>query len=92
MVDLLELVRPGVISRPLLAPIELAASIGDQERELAAAVWDEIVAIEGPALRDRELVRRAREFRAEWLAKRPDEDLSTAWAHFRDGDQWRTRE
>jgi hypothetical protein len=90
LVDLLELVRPGVTSRPLLAPIELATSIGDQERELAASVWDEILAIEGPALRDRELVRRAREFRTEWLTKRPDEDLSTAWKRFRDGDQWRS--
>lgn len=88
LVDLLELVRPAAPGRTLLGPVELAASIGEQEREMAASVWDAIVAIEGPALRDRELVRRARDFRREWLARPHDEDLSVAWGRFREGGQW----
>jgi hypothetical protein len=84
LVDLLELVSPSATPRPLLGPLELAASLGDPERERAAAVWDTIVAIEGPRLRDRELVRRARAFRADWLGRRTDDDLSAAWTRFRD--------
>jgi hypothetical protein len=84
LADLLELVRPDDTPRPLLSPLELASSIGEQEREQAGSVWDAIVAIEGSALRDRELVRRAREFRAAWLTGRGDLDLANAWQHFRD--------
>lgn len=86
LTDLIELVKPGDITRSLLSPLELAASIGEQERELAARVWDEIVSIEGPALRDRELVRRAKEFREAWLATRNEKDLHGAWLRFRDAD------
>jgi len=91
LVDLIDLVRPGDSPRPLLSPMELATSIGEQERELAASVWDEIVAIEGPALRDRDLVRRAREFRKAWLANRKDQDnFPVAWAHFRESGVFRS--
>ena len=83
--DLLELVKPADAARALLAPPELAASIAEQERGFAASVWDETVELEGPALRDRDLVRRASSFRNVWLARRRDDtSLSDAWVHFRD--------
>lgn len=84
LTDLLELIRPTGLSRPLLSPLELASSIGEHERELAAAIWDEIVRIEGAALRDRDLLNQAREFRNEWVAKPRDEEISVAWIHFRE--------
>jgi hypothetical protein len=90
LADLLELVQREGSSRSLLSPLELASSIGEQARELAASVWDTIVSIEGPALRDRALIRRAREFRSAWLAERVDLDLQSAWIHFRDSGTFRS--
>lgn len=84
LADLLELVRPRDVAQPLLSPIELATSVGEQERESAALVWDEIVAIEGAALRDRELIRRAREFRKAWIARPSAQDLREAWRQYRE--------
>jgi hypothetical protein len=84
LADLLELVRPTISPRPLLSALELAASIGEQERELAASVWDEIVKIEGAGLSDREVLNLARRFRSAWLAKPQDEEISVAWTRFRE--------
>lgn len=83
--DLLELVRPTGFARSLQSPLLLASAIGEEERLLAAQVWDEIVAIENGHLSDWRLVEKARQFRAQWLAKRRDAStLDSAWTLFRD--------
>jgi hypothetical protein len=86
LADLLELVRPTEATRTLLSPIDLASSIHEQEREAAAAVWDVIVQTERENLRDRDIVRKAGEFREAWLAGRRsvDSDVSEEWKRFRD--------
>lgn len=84
LIDLLELVKPSDLERPLHGPMELAMALGEQERELAASVWDAIVAIEGSKLSDNELMRKARVFRNAWLQKPRDDDLHFAWTKFRD--------
>ncbi len=86
LADLLELVRPTSSSRTLLSPLELASSIGEQERELAASVWDEIVKIEGAGLSNREVLNQARGFRNAWLAKPQEEEISVGWTRFREAE------
>lgn len=86
LADLLELVRPTEEGRTLLSPIDLASSIHEQELDAAAAVWDAIIRIESDNLRDREIVRKAIEFRDVWLEGRQsaDSDVDDAWRRFRD--------
>ena len=83
--DLLELVRPTGFVRSLQSPLLLASAIGEEERLLAAQVWDEIVSIEEGHLADWRLVEKARQFRVQWLTKRRDASaLHSAWTLFRD--------
>jgi hypothetical protein len=86
LADLLELVRPTDVTRTLLSPIDLASSIHEQAREAAAPVNDAIAQIEGPNLRDRDLVRKAASFRDAWIAGRRDgeSDVGEEWKRFRD--------
>jgi len=84
--DLLELVSPTGFTRSLQSPLLLASTIGEEERLLAAEVWDEIVAIEDGHLSDWRLVEKARQFRKQWLTRRREVSaLRSAWTLFRDG-------
>lgn len=85
LADLLELVRPSGAHRTLISPVELAMTIGEQERELAAGVWDAIVRIEAENLTDRDLIRRARAFREQWLeTPRDPSAIDAEWTKYRD--------
>lgn len=79
--DLLELVRPTGIVRSLQSPLLLASAIGEQERLLAAQVWDEIVRIEDGRLSDWRLIEKARQFRVQWLGKRREPPRYTRRGH-----------
>jgi len=91
LADLLELVRPTGINRPLVTPMALAHSLSEDAMTEAARVWDTVVGLEGEKL-DWKLIEQAREFRDQWLVDRrrlagedrsPDA-LSNAWTRFRD--------
>lgn len=85
LADLFELVRPAGTSRGLLTPLAIAQTLAEEDRVLAASVWDEIVALEDLRLADWRLIERAREFRTRWLAgQRDPSSLSTEWLAFRD--------
>lgn len=86
MTDLLQLLRPlGATSR-LLTPLAIAQTLTEEHRVLAAAIWDELVALEGAGLVDWELHERAKAFHARWVASQETTaELSAAWLQFRDG-------
>lgn len=86
LLDLLELVRPTETTRALAGALELASAISEQERELAAGVWDVIVGIERSGLRNRELAAKAQRFRDEWIERQHQGSVAEAWVAFRASD------
>jgi hypothetical protein len=85
LVDLLELVRPSGAQRPVFSTIVLATSLRDEARERSSTVWDAIIQVESGNLEDRELQRKAREFRDLWLQRRnAEDDVAVEWERFRD--------
>lgn len=85
MTDLLGLLRPSDAPLPFLTPLAIAQTLTEDHRQLAAAVWDELVALEGLKLADWKLRDRAKKFHKSWLAGHENTSgLSAEWLRFRD--------
>jgi hypothetical protein len=85
LLDVLELVRPCAEPRRLAAVRELAATFSERAVTEGAAVWDLLAELEDPDLADRALLRRAREFKEEWLRRANHEERPRAsdWQRFK---------
>lgn len=69
LLDLISIVRPLGIATPLISLRELASHAEDATLQRAARVWDMLAELEGPKLADRDLLRRAREYKAYRLSQ-----------------------
>lgn len=86
LVDLLPMIRPTGTVAPLVSLRELAAQMDDASAGRAARVWDMLAEIEGPRLADRELRRRARAFKDDWLAREraAERPAAAEWSRFKE--------
>lgn len=87
LVDVMQIVRPAGRQGPLTSLRDLAAKLDDVAVERAAAVWDMLAELEGGRLVDRQLLRRAKQFKEAWLdrtraAERPH---AAEWQRFKAG-------
>jgi hypothetical protein len=86
LVDLMPMIRPAGIFAPMVSLRDLAAQMDDASAERSAHVWDLLAQIEGPRLADRDLLRRARAFKDEWLAREltAERPVAAEWARFKE--------
>ncbi len=85
LLDVLQIVRPRPETRRLAAVRELAATFSERAITEGAAVWDALAELEDPDLSDRELLRRAKEFKEAWLKRANHEERPRAadWQRFK---------
>ena len=85
LLDVLQIVRPRQERKRLAAMRELAATFSDRAISDGAAVWDMLAELEDPELSDRELLRRAKEFKEAWLKRANHEERPRAadWQRFK---------
>lgn len=86
LADLLPMVRPTGTVTPLVSLRELAAQVNEDAMERSAKVWDLLASIEGPRFADRDLLRRAREFKDAWIARTRavDRPAAAEWQRFKE--------
>jgi len=85
LLDVLQIVSPGPETRRLAAVRELAATFSDRAITEGAEVWDMLTELEGSGLTDRDLLRRAKEFKEAWLKRANHEERPRAadWQRFK---------
>jgi hypothetical protein len=69
LLDVLQIVRPQGHTTRLAAVRQLAATFSERVIAEGAAVWDVLAELEDTGLSDRELLRRAKEFKEAWLQR-----------------------
>ncbi len=87
LVDLVQIIRPQGATGPLASVRKLASSLDEAASARAAAVWDFLAQLEGARLADRDLLRRAKEFKEAWLkrARETDQPHTRDWQRFKEG-------
>jgi hypothetical protein len=87
LLDVLQIVRPREETTRLASVRELAATFSEHAVQEGAVVWDTLAKLEGEKLADRELLRRAREFKDAWLHRKNTEERPQAedWQRFKAG-------
>ncbi|AKT39768.1 hypothetical protein [Chondromyces crocatus] len=85
LLDVVQIVRPRDEPRRLASMRELAATFSERALSRGAAVWDLLAQLEAPQLSDRELLRRAKDFKSAWLRRTNRETLPRAadWQRFK---------
>jgi hypothetical protein len=85
LLDVLQIVRPRQETKRLASVRELAATFSERAISDGAAVWDMLAELEDPDLSDRELLRRAKEFKEAWLkrANREESPRAADWQRFK---------
>lgn len=87
--DMMSLALASDVETELLGPTVLAMQMSDEEVERGAAVWDSIATLESGRLSDGELLQKAKEFKAEFLAsharKAERKSIQEAWLKWKGG-------
>ncbi len=85
LLDVLQIVHPSGEPRRLATPRELAAMFSERVAQQAAEVWDLLAEMDGSRFEDRELLRRAKQFRREWLERGAAAERPRArdWSRFK---------
>ena len=86
LADPLPMIRPARTVTPLSSLREIAARMDEAALERSARVWDLLAEIEGPRLVDRDLLRRAHEFKDAWLARErtAERPARAEWLRFKE--------
>lgn len=87
LLDVLQIVSPIGQVRRLAAVREMAATFTERAITEGAAVWDMLAELKDPDLSDRQLFRRAREFKEAWLqrASHGERPHASDWQRFKAG-------